>query len=105
VGLVGNDCKSLPLCGSQLTNRFQGKRKSLYRTDDDFFVAGKSTGQFCTLAATDPFDRGDNAFRAFETLDRFAQLAVDDVSIRNHNHGIKHFPVVDQLRLCRGEFL
>ena len=90
VGLVGNHGKLLALGGRQPLNLAQRPRKGLNRADHDLLIARQRLGQLGALAALVALDGRHHASSALESKDGVLQLAIDDVAVRHHQHGMEN---------------
>ena len=57
--------------------------------------------KFGTLAAALTLDRGDDTFCPFHPLNRFAQLSVNHVAVRNDDDRIEHLVVVGIVQVAK----
>ena len=99
VRLVGNDGKTLALRSRQLAHGFQGEREGLDGADDDLLAAVECFGQRRALGPVGVLDGRHHARGALKVKQRLLQLRVDDIAVRNHQHGVEHLAVLGVVQL------
>src|SRR5262249_18257335 len=99
-GLVGNHSEPLALGSCQFLYSLQRKREGLDGTDDNLLRTGERLCQLSALACTLAFNSGHHSGGALKIKDGLLQLLVNDVAVRDDQHGVKDFLLLHIVQIC-----